>query len=65
LEKEEVTSKHTSTMKLTCTLIWLALVGWLLLAFSSCTMSVSPDGAKSFSLDGAQATKAIELLNQK
>jgi hypothetical protein len=52
-------------MKLTCTLIWLALVGWLLLAFSSCTMSVSPDGAKSFSLDGAQATKAIELLNQK
>ena len=52
-------------MKLTSTLIWLALVGWLLLAFSSCSLSISPDGAKSFNLDAAQATKAIELLNQK
>lgn len=52
-------------MKLTITLTWIAVVGWLVLAFSSCTLSVAPDGAKSFSLDGAQATKAIEFLNQK
>ena len=52
-------------MKLTITLTWIGFVGWLVLAFSSCSLSISPDGAKSFSIDAAQATKAIELLNQK
>jgi hypothetical protein len=45
--------------------IWILLAAALVLAFSSCSLSISPDGAKSFNLDAAQATKAIELLNQK
>jgi hypothetical protein len=31
----------------------------------SCSVQVSSDGAKSFTLDGAQALRAIEILNQK
>lgn len=45
--------------------ILILLASTLVLAFTSCSVSISPDGAKSFSIDAAQATKAIELLNQK
>jgi hypothetical protein len=45
--------------------IWILLAAALVFALTSCSMSISPDGAKSFSIDAAQATKAIELLNQK
>jgi|LakMenEpi03Aug12_release.lakeMendotaPanAssembly.Ray.scaffolds.fasta_scaffold2944006_1 hypothetical protein len=45
--------------------IWILLAALLVFALSSCSLSVSPDGAKSFSIDAAQATKAIELFNQK
>lgn len=52
-------------MKLTLTLLWLAVVGWLLLAFTGCSFSVAADGAKSFNLDGEQAAKAIRILSEK
>lgn len=48
-------------MKLTLTLLWLAVVGWLLLAFTSCTLTVAADGAKSFSVDA----EAIRILSVK
>lgn len=41
------------------------LAALFVFALSSCSLSVSPDGAKSFNIDAAQATKAIELFNQK
>lgn len=49
-------------MKLWSTLLWLFVIGWALLAFTSCTLTISPDGAKSFSID---AKAAVEILNQK
>lgn len=52
-------------MKLTLTFFWLALAGWLLLAFTSCSFTVASDGAKSFNLDGEQAAKAIRVLTEK
>ena len=45
--------------------IRILLAAALGLALTNCSVSISPDGAKSFSIDAAQATKAIELLNQK
>ena len=35
------------------------------LVMCSCSVQVSSDGAKSFTLDGAQALRAIEIMNQK
>lgn len=49
-------------MKLWSTLLWIFVIGWALLAFTSCTLTISPDGAKSFSID---TKAAVEILNQK
>jgi hypothetical protein len=43
-------------------LIVAACFAWVM---CSCSVQVSSDGAKSFTLDGAQALRAIEILNQK
>ena len=52
-------------MKTVLTIIWLALIGWLVLAFTSCSFTVAADGAKSFNLDGEEAAKAIRVLTEK
>lgn len=52
-------------MKMIVAFIWLAVIGWLLLAFTSCSFTVAADGAKSFNLDGEQAAKAIRVLTEK
>lgn len=52
-------------MKLNLAFLWLAVIGWLLLAFTSCSFTVAADGAKSFNLDGEQAAKAIRILSEK
>lgn len=47
------------------TLLSLAAAIAILCCQTSCSFSVSADGAKSFSVDGGQAIKVIEALNQK
>jgi hypothetical protein len=45
--------------------IYAVLAACALWTIVSCSFSVSADGAKSFSVDGGQAIKVIEALNQK
>lgn len=43
----------------------LLLAACWALVMCSCTVTVSPDGSKSVTIDGEQAIRAIEILNQK
>lgn len=52
-------------MKKIVAFLWLAVIGWLLLALTSCSFTVAADGAKSFNLDGEEAAKAIRILSDK
>jgi|LakMenEpi03Aug12_release.lakeMendotaPanAssembly.Ray.scaffolds.fasta_scaffold07534_23 hypothetical protein len=36
----------------------------ILLAFTGCTLSVSPDGARHWSIDGEQAARAIIIYTK-
>ena len=44
--------------------IGIALVV-LLFALSSCTLTVHPDGSRTYGIDGAQAARAIEIYSAK
>lgn len=52
-------------MKLLRTAWHLILIALAVLYAVSCTATVGADGAKSFSLDGTQALRAIEILSDK
>ena len=54
-------------MKTTAIITALWLLGWTALCFalSSCAYTVNADGTRAFTLDGAQAVRAIEILSEK
>jgi hypothetical protein len=52
-------------MKYVVTLVWLAVVGWLILSFCSCSLDIRADGSKSFAIDGEMAAKAILIFAEK
>lgn len=46
--------------------LWRFIVIALAVLYAvSCSMTVSADGSKSFSIDGEQAARAIEIFSQK
>ena len=47
------------------TLLWLAVIGWAVIAFSSCSFQMGADGSKSFAIDGEMAAKAILIFAEK
>ncbi len=47
------------------TLLWIGLIGWLILAFCSCSFQMGADGSKSFAIDGEMAAKAILIFAEK
>ena len=55
------------------TLIVRCLIGMLILAalaaaifiFTGCAYTITPDGARSFTLDGPGAVRAIEIIAEK
>ena len=46
-------------------LLLIAVIVIAVMCVTSCTLTIDENGAKSFSLDGPQAVRAIEILNQK
>jgi len=46
-------------------LLLLAVLVLAVICSTSCTLTIGPDGAKSFSIDGTQAARAIEILSDK
>ena len=47
------------------TLLWLAVIGWAVIAFSSCSFQMGADGSKSFAIDGEMAARAILIFADK
>jgi len=47
------------------TFLWIAIIGWLVIAFCSCSLELSADGSKSFAIDGEAAAKAILIFAEK
>ncbi len=45
--------------------IYAVLAACVIWTMVSCSFQVSADGAKSFSIDGEQAAKAIQILTDK
>jgi len=45
--------------------IWTVIAFCFLWALVGCSYSVASDGARTFSLDGAQALRAIEIIVTK
>lgn len=53
-------------MKTIILTLWRLVVLALAVLYAvSCKMVISADGSKSFSIDGEQAARAIEILGQK
>jgi hypothetical protein len=52
-------------MKLLRTIWHLIVLVIAVLYAVSCTMTISADGSKSFSIDGEEAARAIEILSDK
>lgn len=46
-------------------LLLIAFIVIAVMCATGCTLTIDENGAKSFSLDGPQAIRAIEILNQK
>jgi hypothetical protein len=43
----------------------LAIVAFAVFCATSCTLTIDGDGAKSFSVDGTEAAKALLILSDK
>jgi hypothetical protein len=45
--------------------IGLPLIAWALFLFTSCTVTVSPDGSKSATVDAPTILRALEVIAEK
>ena len=46
-------------------MLLFAIIALIVICGTSCTLTIDADGAKSFSVDGAQTVRALEILSQK
>lgn len=46
-------------------ILLLFILTWLILALTSCTLTVAPDGTRQWTVDGVQAARGILILSEK
>lgn len=57
--------RRISTAALLCNLALAIIILAVITAFTSCTVRMDGDGAKSFSVDGAAFVETLQIISEK